>query len=407
MATKTFLETRVLVEKLLREVRAHPLFMTTWIFLRVILALATFANITWLLVRHGQRSQSALDAACKSRSEEPDGFAGDPEFYGLGIRLGVYFQWLTDLITMGYLEEERQYALMTYHIFSISITVALFVKVFTSPCTFSAEIFLVLVLFWGGYNIVQIPMMQAMSLNKIHQLRKEDPARFETPRSVRKLRWSIQLLNFIMYPITIWFWTRIAAVADGVDFGSTPGGTAFFFFGRIHGHGLKPFGIFMVTSSALSFIGAICGLIPMPSWTLDKRNGNKLSSLLITIAWFPLNAIVFFPSITLTLLTAFLMAAFSRPAKLLTRYLRMHRSQVDVEHGTGRLRVSRLESGKAEGSDLGTKEGVSSALIKQVLLHNYQNRSKFILIDQSPGPREDTRASSLFRSPHGASSLLN
>ena len=228
------------------------------VLLKAAFFVAILAAIITALVHHQQTSRNALDVVCNSRIGDSVGFDGDPDFYGLGIRLGVYLQWLTDLIIIGYLEEDRQYVLMTYHIFSISIAVALFVKIFTSACIFSVEVFIVLVLFWAGYNIVQLPMMKAISLNILFQSRKEDLAQFRVPRLSRKLRWTMQLLNFIMSPITVCFWTRIAA-AEGADFAFTPGSTAYFFFARIRGHTLKPFSIFMATASAInSFRDDIC-----------------------------------------------------------------------------------------------------------------------------------------------------
>lgn len=342
----------------MRKVTAHPHFTPFGILFRAAFLLATFATIIWALVRHAERSHNALDTACDSRLKNDSvGFDGDPDFYGLGIRLGVYLQWLSDLITTGYLEKERQYVLLTYQIFSISIVVALFVKIFTSTCTFSAEVFTVLVLFWGGYNIVQIPTMKAISRNKINKLYKKDPLNFEIPRSSRKLRWSMQLLTFVMYPVTIWFWARIPA-AEGIDFASTPGGTAYFFFARIHGHALKPFGVFMAIASAINFTWSIYVLIPGPSWMIESRNDDGLLAFLIIIPWLLLYAIFWLPSLIFALLYNFLRS------KVFTFFRRILRNPVKVSHESGITRVPTLESGKYGSPDFDLEDN----LMEQVYL---------------------------------------
>ena len=164
------------------------------LLLRAAFYVATFASITWALLHHSEvRGQSTIQ--CKDRLNTSPGFEGDPDFYGLGIRLGVYLQWLSDLITAGYLENDRKYVLTTYHIFSISLTVALFVKIFTASCKFSVEVYIVLILFWDGLNIVQLHMMRAISMAK--QFRNTDREVQHTyptpPRPSKKLLWSTQL----------------------------------------------------------------------------------------------------------------------------------------------------------------------------------------------------------------------
>lgn len=75
---------------------------------------------------------------------------------GLGVRLGVCLQWLTDLITTGYLEEESpicthdiphlQYSRLPFPLFCKDVYLCLHI--------FQQKVFIALVLFWGGYNIV-------------------------------------------------------------------------------------------------------------------------------------------------------------------------------------------------------------------------------------------------------------
>lgn len=361
-----------------RRSKARSILPAIWVLLRAAFFIATFTVVILLLIRHAERPQSVANAACTSRFQDLAGFEGDPDFYGLGIGLGIYLQWLTILITNGYLESDRQYVLMTYHIFSISISVALIVKIFASACTFSAEVFTVLVLFWGGFNTVQIPMMKTILMTKWwqqfremnhEQFKEENWAQFKLLPSSRKLRWSMQMLNFIMSPVTIWYWVRIAA-ADGGDFASTPSGTAYFFFARVHGDALKPFSIFMAVASVITFLWFVFELIPMP-WELffvlsgmNNENVDKLSTILRSIVWVPLFVILWLPAMVFMLLTMFLMVAsflcisglrwlmriYRHPAELNREagvywLLRLYRLPNERHRESGVFRVPTLESG--------------------------------------------------------------
>ena len=215
-----------------------------WVLVRAACFLAIFAIVFWAAVRYGQISPPEASARCQQGSHDIRGFQGDPDFYGLGIRVGIYLQWLTDLITTGFLEKDRHYVLMTYHIFSISITIALFVKIFSPGCTFSAEIYVIYILIWPGYNIVQIPMFAAISLtNFVDEYHGSDEADGLTlQRPPRRLRWSMQLLNFAMSPLMIWFWIR-RVIDEDADFAPTSSSTIFFFFAPISDGALRPLSI--------------------------------------------------------------------------------------------------------------------------------------------------------------------
>ena len=358
-------ETQVEGESMPRPRR--PLVVAFKIILRVASYLAIFGVIIWALVRYGEKSPTAVDISCNSRFGDPVGFEGDADFYGLGIRLGVYLQWLTNLITVGYLEKERLHALTTYHIFSISITVALFVKIFASACTFSAEIFIVLVLFWGGYSIVQIPMMKAMENTEIHRLAGKQYWAFKIffptiptrlIMSSRRLKWSMWLLNLMMSPIMVWFWARVAA-AEGVDFASTPGGTVYFFFARIHGNAVKPFSLFMATASTFNFLWIVYVLIPMSSsYELEY---DDVSSLLAIMAWAPLYVVFWLPSAALFYLSLFLMFAFHPCVRTFAWFMRKVHLLIVMSRGAAISRVPTLESQK--GGRSGFKRGSEEDLV--------------------------------------------
>lgn len=211
--------------------------------------LGVLAILLWALVRHGQSNPGEAEARCRDRINAEKGFDGDPDFYGLGIRVGIYLQWITCLVTCAFLPSERESATMTYLIFSISIAVATLVKVFANRCTFVAEMYVILILFWGGFTVVPLSLMRAIAISKVYQ---PDPAEQMRPLS-RKLRWGSHLLNFIMSPVTVWFWIRLASVGQQ-DFAPGPIGTSLFFFVKIEHGQITGFSIFMAVAATVNFL---------------------------------------------------------------------------------------------------------------------------------------------------------
>lgn len=111
----------------------------------------------------------------------------------------------------------------------------------------------------------------------------------------------MQLLNFLMSPVTVWFWARMAA-AEGADFSSTLGGSEYFFFARIRGGGITTISI------SISFLWFIYILIPTPLWMFGTGH-NELSSYLRTIVWGPLFMLFWLSSMTYTVVRGLLMWA--------------------------------------------------------------------------------------------------
>lgn len=248
---------------------------------KTISLLLAFSLLLWALIRHGQLAPNKINHVCANRTQQTIGFIGDSDFYGLGIRLGVYLQWRSSLVTNFFTPTEREAVITTYTIFSISLTIAILVRVFDQQCTFAVEMFVVLTMFWGGLNVVLVPMLRAVSLDQLvrnvpNELDERSVlGRFKVPKS---LRWSSGLLNFLMSPIAVWFWGRLAAVGEQ-DFAATPGGSALYFFARIEGHGIKGLSIFMAVVSALNFIWFSFLLLPLRTEPLFLCNGVLGSDL--------------------------------------------------------------------------------------------------------------------------------
>ena len=289
-----------------------------------------FILIIWAAVRYGEQTPNSDNVLCEPRAQEV-GFIGDPDFYGLGIRLGLYLQWIAYLITAASLPKERRGVMVSYVIFNLSITVAIMVKVFSRECTLTVELFVVLVLFWGGINVVHIPLMQATFFNGLRKRFQEPQASRSNiiraaswmteasgktspiePRIPRTSRWLLlisHLFNFLISPITIWYWTRLA-VAGQTDFAPTPGGSAFFFFARIPESSFKSFSIFMAIASTMTFIKLVQAFLPTP---YDFEENPKLSGLvwiLLGIITSPLGFIMFFLRIIPMLLASGMSALY-------------------------------------------------------------------------------------------------
>lgn len=190
--------------------------------------LAPVLILTWAIIRHGERRHSD-PAQCADRSTD-DGFIGSPEFYGLGIRLGTYLQWLAALIANSFLPGDRRPIAGAFVGFALAFLVAMLLLVFQDNCTYTAEMIILFNIEWGGLQSVLMPYLRAYG--------EEDFDRFHWEH--------IHGLDFIglplllpLLPIVTWFWVRLAAFGE-VDFAPTPRGTSFFILSHVHGGAIRP-----------------------------------------------------------------------------------------------------------------------------------------------------------------------
>lgn len=82
------------------------------------------------------------------------GFEGNTDLYGLGIRGGLYFQWISSLLANNFQSSTRQDIQKVYLIFSLAICLATLIISFTKSCVFSIEIEIMYIIYWGGYMCV-------------------------------------------------------------------------------------------------------------------------------------------------------------------------------------------------------------------------------------------------------------
>ena len=219
--------------------------------LKVVPLLLIFSFLTWIPVRYGEWTEDEIEIVCKDRAQQAVGFKGDPDFYGLGIHIGLYLQWTSALVTNWFTPTERKAIVTTYIVFSVSITVAILVKIFSRQCNVVAEMFVVLTIFWGGLNVVLLPLLHAALFEGLVATSIETTVRRLALRSRDSdgLKWSMSLLNYFMSLITIWFWARLAAVRYQ-NFHSTPGSSSIYCFARISNHSIRAFSSFMSIISA-------------------------------------------------------------------------------------------------------------------------------------------------------------
>ena len=81
------------------------------------------------------------------------GFEGNPDLYGLGIRTSLYLQWHSSFLANNFLSGSRQELQKAYLYFTLAICLATIITSFKS-CTFSIEIEIMYWMYWGGYVCV-------------------------------------------------------------------------------------------------------------------------------------------------------------------------------------------------------------------------------------------------------------
>ena len=79
------------------------------------------------------------------------GFIGNSDVYGVGMRSGLYIQWVSSILANHLLREESTALMNTYLIFHIALWITIAVLTFQKTCTFSVEVVLLYYLVYGGY----------------------------------------------------------------------------------------------------------------------------------------------------------------------------------------------------------------------------------------------------------------
>ncbi|PMD59544.1 uncharacterized protein K444DRAFT_663646 [Hyaloscypha bicolor E] len=142
------------------------------------------------------------------------GFSGNLALYGLGIRLGVYFQWITSQIAVYFHLKGSNDLSNAYIIFSFALMIAVFVLTFDHVQSYPVEVVIILYMLFGGFFSV----------------RGYRP-RSKKPRASRL--WRRLFANGIVLAVEIygfWFWIH---GKSGNRFNPSPCGTTVFLFTKI------------------------------------------------------------------------------------------------------------------------------------------------------------------------------
>ena len=208
--------------------------------------------LVWALV-HFAENNHQYKSDCSGRLGV-NGFAGNADFYGLGIRLGVYLQWIAQFLANCFLSAEWKSILGASIVFALALTVAVLLLTFEHKCTFTAEIIVILFIFWGGFIVSYYgsPIMdhtaQRIHLPKLH---KAIPSRRFVGTSLAAVP---PLL--VMQIFSLWFWIRLVTAGE-TDYSPTPGGTFYFLFDRVSARSKPParFMVFLCAFFALLTFG--------------------------------------------------------------------------------------------------------------------------------------------------------
>jgi hypothetical protein len=98
------------------------------------------------------------------------GFEGNSDLYGLGIRLGIYMQWLSALIVYGWYPDGRQSLNETYIIFLFAVIVVIIVQTLQVTRTYAIEILILNYIIFGGAYTVLITGVRRRHLDRKKRL---------------------------------------------------------------------------------------------------------------------------------------------------------------------------------------------------------------------------------------------
>lgn len=169
-----------------------------------------------------------------------EGFQGNSDAYGLGVRIGLYLQWASCALANQTLPETRLLLSQSYMIFSLAISIAIFVMTFQNQCVFAIEIVIMYTMFFGGF----------LSVFYMPNFTKKGE-----PRKWLGMTWT-RMTIFTSYVLMVghgsWFWTY------GYDkhFVNMPCGTTVFFFVPVSSYDFQFWRVIlgvMTFSSAVEF----------------------------------------------------------------------------------------------------------------------------------------------------------
>ena len=227
--------------------------------------LTGFALFVWALV-HFAEDNHQYNSGCSERMSGI-GFVGNADFYGLGIRLGVYLQWIAQFLANCFLSAEWKTILGASIAFALALTIAVLLLTFEHECTFTAEIIVIIYIFWGGLIVSYYgsPILDNMG--------KPIPDRRFVGTNA-----ATALPLLLMEIFSLWFWIRLATAGE-IDYLPTPGHTFYFLLDRVSARSRPPARFMVFLCAVLIFSSFVNILVTVGGsfyWGL-KHNGSAPS----------------------------------------------------------------------------------------------------------------------------------
>jgi hypothetical protein len=140
------------------------------------------------------------------------GFQGNPDLYGLGIRLGVYLQWISAFIVYQWYPKGREELTFAYTVFIVALSITTIVLTTNAHSTYTAEVFILMLIVFGGAFTTVFSATRAKFSKREFQ-----PKRHYAVRALFAGIYTLLLAVTAIY--SSWFWIR------GIhhDFNRTPG----------------------------------------------------------------------------------------------------------------------------------------------------------------------------------------
>jgi hypothetical protein len=208
------------------------------------------------------------------------GFVGNPDMYGIGIRAGIYAQWLSAMLSNHLLPGNREDIHSAYFLFSFALVIATIVITaqYDLYCVFFAEVFVLVSLFFGGYF-------------SVHLLPVKIPTRCRDKFSIPWRRGRLVILSFVygvMISYNCWFWFK----GRRARFYPPPCGSAIFLFGKFSGESLYkavafyqafsiimavyyPFGVFLLLQNDPRLSDRLRNILGRYNATRSNRSGCR------------------------------------------------------------------------------------------------------------------------------------
>ena len=161
-----------------------------------------YAIYAWSIFFFGGSNPSNGPSCYRRRREE--GFQGNSDLYGLGIRLGFYIQLATILFTNVRCPELGRELSAGFAVSSLALMIALLLVVYEHTCAFTAEVFILLAMLFGGGVIVIFPL-GSMSPEIEHRSEKM-PLELERPlERVHGFHAALEWYFGALGPVLAWF----------------------------------------------------------------------------------------------------------------------------------------------------------------------------------------------------------